>query len=220
MKVPAKPVDEFRSLTNQVASVIGQELDLAGRFIQPGDRQILLTQRGHRNGVSVDGVGFSRLAGAAPMHGHQLGLDTDHRVTAAQQIRFEPPSHVAAVLERELHLRPLGGPLDCRQVTLGGGLDGPLPDLTADVVDSYECVGGFVGVDSDHDQLATPIRLTGCRRRIGAFAGRPQSGTSGRLLSGHTNDPPGPVGPHIRTSHQPASRGSEIANESHRTSPG
>ena len=210
----------FRSLADQVASVIGQELDLPGGFVQLGDRQILLTQRGHRHGVGVDGVGFSRLAGAAPVQGHQLGLDPDHRVAPGQQIRFEPPSHMAAVLERELHLRPLGGPLDRRQMTLGGGLDGPLPDLTADVVDRDEGVGGFVGVDSDHDQLATPIRLTGCRRRIGAFAGRPQSGISGRLLSSHTNDPPGPVGPHIKTSHQAVDRGSKIPSESHRTSPG
>ena len=86
--------------------------------------------------------------------------------------------------------------------------------------DRDEGVGGFVGVDSDHDQLATPIRLTGCRRRIGAFAGRPQSGISGRLLSSHTNDPPGPVGPHIKTSHQAVDRGSKIPSESHRTSPG
>ncbi|QHE72417.1 hypothetical protein GFS60_06057 [Rhodococcus sp. WAY2] len=46
-------------------------------------------------------------------------------------------------------------------MTLGGGLDGALPHQMADIVDSDERMNGFVGVDSEHDQRATPIQVDG-----------------------------------------------------------
>jgi hypothetical protein len=146
-------------------------------------------------------------------------------VAGAQQVGFQPPGQVAAVLQRERHLRlgPLRGPSDRLQVPVAGGGHGALGELAAHLVDGDQRAGALVGVHPDHDppdpdpDHARSSHLTTasagcCGRARRARVNR----ASGTLLSSHATAQHRSGGAAHRDK-PPARWGNEEMSEPHRT---
>ena len=101
VQVPAQTVLDPGALADQVAAVIDQQPHLAGWAVELGDWQVVVAQRGHRDGLGVDRVGLARLPTTAASTGHQPGRDPHHSLSGTEQVALEPSGQMPAVLERE-----------------------------------------------------------------------------------------------------------------------
>ena len=85
--MPAQSVDDAGPLGDKVVAVAGQRPNLAGWAVELGGRQVGLAQGGSGHGEGVDRVGL-----AVASVGHE------RCVPGAEQVAFESPRQVAAVL--------------------------------------------------------------------------------------------------------------------------
>jgi hypothetical protein len=222
VQVPAQPARRLSPLNDQVSTGVDEQLDLSRRTIQLRHRQVGLTQRGERDSLGVDRVRLARAAHGTSSIGHQPRVHAHDLLASAQQVTFEAPGQVPAVLDSEANCfaahRPLRGPLHRRQVAVGRRGHGLLAEATTDVVEGHHRVRLLVRVHPDRDRHGCPVLLTVAVADglAGEEAGTPQSSES-RLLSGHAASPPrSPTGAAHRGHATSTSRGSEETSEPRR----
>src|SRR6202011_236504 len=112
--------------------------------------------------------------------GHQLRRDPRHRLAGGDQVTFEPPSHVPAILDcpQPLLAEP-GGPLHQLQMVVCRDANGFRIPLSTHLVNSDRGVGALVRVDTD-DHYTVNFVL----RRVAQYTGdtaalqRTQSGAA------------------------------------------
>lgn len=151
VEVPAQPVLVLGARAYQVVAVVDQQAHVALGTVEGGHWQVGFAQRcaGHREGV--DRIALARLAGRPPGAGHQLGWDADDSLASDQQVTLEGSRQVAAVLEGERPLWPLGGPAADLQVTGPGRAHLLLGHLPSGLVDRHEGMTALVQIGSDDD---------------------------------------------------------------------
>jgi hypothetical protein len=131
-------------LADQVTAVVDEQLDLPRRAVELGDGQVRVAQRGQGDRLGVDRVRLARLAATPAGPGHQPGRDPDDAVPGGEQILLEAAGQMPAVLQRELHLRPLRRPAHQRVMAVAGRRDGLLPEPAPDGVQRDHGVGALV----------------------------------------------------------------------------
>ncbi len=148
--MPAQPGDDAGALGDEVFTMVDQQPDLPLDAIEAGDRQVRLPQRGPRHRQGVNRIGFAVAARRVTHMRHQLRRYPHHRLARGDQVAFEPPCHVPAILDRP---QPLLGqtdrPLEQSQVILCRGTNSFHKSLSTHRVESDRGMAALVRVDSD-----------------------------------------------------------------------
>src|SRR6266853_4954154 len=144
--MPEQPILYSSSLSDQVFAVVDKEFDFALPAFKLGHREMRFTQRGTRHRERVYGVRLAELATASAHTTHQLRRDLNHHLTSAQQLTFQQPRQMSAVLQRPLPLRPLTGPIQRLQVAARGRRHPAFSQLTSVLVDHDQGVRALVAV--------------------------------------------------------------------------
>src|SRR5258706_2429678 len=144
--MPEQPILYSSSLPDQVIAVVDKEFDFALPAFQLSRREVRFTQRCTRHRERVYRVRLAELATASAHPPHQLRRDLNYHLTSAQQLAFQHPRQMSAVLQRPLPLRPLTGPIQRLQVTARGRHHPAFCQLTSVLVDHAQGVRPLVAV--------------------------------------------------------------------------
>lgn len=203
------------AFSDQIPAMIHDQLDFACRAVQDSRRQIMMAQRGHRDGLGVDGIRLAELSATTAGAGHQPRRNPHHPVPGTQQIALQAARQMPTILQGKRHLRPLRGPLDQQQMAFAGRRHRLLTKATSDVIDHDQCVGAFVRIRANHDHAELPCsrQQVVLHRAARARLNRAQAGSyqATSLLRA------GPAGPHIAGKATSQNWGSEETSEPHRT---
>jgi hypothetical protein len=84
VEVPADLLGDAGTLNDQVMAVIRQQLHVPGGAVEFRNRQIRVTQRGHSDGLGVDGIRPTWLAATTTRTGHQTGRHPKNALTRSE----------------------------------------------------------------------------------------------------------------------------------------
>jgi hypothetical protein len=180
--------------------VVGQQSHLTVRAIQPGHWQVRLPLRGAGDCQRIDGVGLAVGPRGVPNVGHQLGRDPDDGLARGEQIAFQAPRQVPAVLDRPQQPAAVTGlpghllsPCQKTQMVFGVRPDRLHGQLPPSLVNGDDGVGALVRVDPQSDHVPVSFAAKGDQGPAGGHI--PVRGDA-TLLSSHAGWSLASGGPH------------------------
>jgi hypothetical protein len=146
VEMPAKPSGDAGAFCDKDFAVVDQQLQLAVGAVQASDRKIRFAQRGPGDREGVDRIRLAVYARRLAHVGHQLRRHPRDLLAGCEQVSFQPPGQMPAVLDRPPTATTVFGaelrrPLQHPQVISCAGADGSLTELAAVVVDRDDRVG-------------------------------------------------------------------------------
>ena len=195
MQVPAQPADDASPFCHKRFAMIRDQPHLPVGTIQAGDRQVRFALRSPRDGKGIDRIRLAVGPRRVPRVRHQLGRHPHDRLTCGEQVAFQPPRQMAAVLDRPHQVLAVGdllGPSQQREVILGPGRDCLDRELAALRVDRDDRMRALVRIDAESDHQPVSFH----RGEQGSAGGHIPVRGEATLLSSHADRSLQSGGPH------------------------
>ena len=151
--MPAQPVLVLGAGGHEVVTMVDQQTNVPLGSVQGRHRQVRFTECRPGHGEGIDRVALAWLACGAPGAGHQLRRYPDDSLAGAHQVALEGAREVAAVLEGECPVRPLGRPAADLQMTGRGRTHRLLGQLPSGLIHGDEGMTALVQIGSDDDHI-------------------------------------------------------------------
>ena len=161
--MPAQTVLLGCPLPYEALTMVHEQTQVPLDPIESGDRQVRLAQGRSGDSERVDGVALAGLAATAAGASHELGRHAHDGLTRGEKVSLEATRQLATVLECPASLTEALGPAHQREVSSGGGRDGPFGEPTTVLVDGHDGMAALVQIGSDdhHIPCLLPLREGG-----------------------------------------------------------